>query len=369
MSRIQFVIADSNIEYIERFKLYIRESEYANRLLLKSFSQEETLEQFLDENPSVQIIFAEEKFLSERVKRYPIDLILLIGEKNSESASFRSLSKYQPLNQLISQILSIYAEHRKNEWTGPNGDKNTTIISVYSAAGGTGKTVTAVNLAKQIASKGAKVFYLNLEILSSTKMFFPHTDSNDISKILYYIKSSPKQLIAKIENLKKYDPYSKVEYFDPALNLQDMSEISSEDIMVLLNALVQLRIYDYIIIDLDSSTHQRITEALKNSDVILWLLLDDIQSLHKTKWLIDFYRQLFQEKFDSFYRCIHFVLNRHLGEPLKNNPNEYGIEISYFLPYIPEWKAVRLHTELTQSEPFLEEIDRLSTSVITKMKK
>ncbi len=59
-----------------------------------------------------------------------------------------------------------------------------------------------------------KVFYLNLELLNTTSLYFLSQEDNPSLQIFYYLKAKPNQLLAKMEKLKKNDPTSRVDYFD-----------------------------------------------------------------------------------------------------------------------------------------------------------
>jgi CO dehydrogenase nickel-insertion accessory protein CooC1 len=89
--------------------------------------------------------------------------------------------------------------------------------------------------------------------------------------------------------------------------------------------------YDFIILDLEASLHVRISQALKLSDITLWLVLDELNCLHKTKAV--------KKLLVAISREIHFVLNKYTG----NISNDFGsadIVLSGYLPYMPEWKSV-----------------------------
>ncbi|QGS68933.1 hypothetical protein CV093_12395 [Oceanobacillus sp. 143] len=63
--------------------------------------------------------------------------------------------------------------------------------------------------------------------------------------------------------MKKYDPYSMVDYFDIEINADELLEFNESDVKRLINGIVETGSYDYIVIDLDSSLHERNIAALK----------------------------------------------------------------------------------------------------------
>ncbi|MFP3489035.1 hypothetical protein R0K20_15640, partial [Staphylococcus sp. SIMBA_130] len=107
--------------------------------------------------------------------------------------------RYQRLNQLISSILAIYYERNQSAGKLLARSKKTKVITVYSPIGGCGKTAIATNLSKQLALNHAKVFYLNLELLNTTRLYFTSAEDNPSLQIFYYVKAESPQLLSKIE--------------------------------------------------------------------------------------------------------------------------------------------------------------------------
>lgn len=65
------------------------------------------------------------------------------------------LDKYQPLHQLLFTVMNMARGDMDKQGDTEGG---AAVIGVYSAVGGLGKTTVSLNIAKQLASEGAKVF-------------------------------------------------------------------------------------------------------------------------------------------------------------------------------------------------------------------
>ncbi len=278
-------------------------------------------------------LYAKEMLVSEK----GMVVFLQEGENFAKEGIFE-VFKFQPLNKLLSSILSIYYENFSNFSGLARKGIKTKVISIYSPIGGSGKTTIAVNISRQLALKGHKVFYLNLELLNSTSLYFRSQGDLPSLQILYYLKARPDQLLAKVEALKKYDDHSKVDYFDLPPCPDEMMSITKDEIKKLIHALIETEQYDYILIDLDSSVHERNIAAFEESNQVVWLLNNDIQSFQKTSALL--------ERLDDVIGTEHglaekasFVMNRFMGHfPQAYYP--YNLPIIGYLPNIMEWAQV-----------------------------
>jgi len=360
MEKIYLVIADSSSEYMEGFKRFIRASSYAERFIIKSFSHQNTLEQFLQSDQKIDILLASPHLIPHQSKKHPYTVIHLIEEQMTANQAYgKGIFKYQPLHQIISQILEIYLENKQEERFFSSNKSKTKIISVYSPVGGSGKTTVCLNLAKQLADQQQNVLYLNLETIASLEVFFPIVGSYDFSKILYYLKANSKQLQSKLEGLKKVDPVNKINYFEPVANLQEMQEMTGEDLRLLLDILLHMEIYQYVVIDLEASLQPRIKSALIHSDDILWLLFDDLQSIHKTNRVFEDFQREGKERADDLKKKVRFVMNKFLGNHPKNDFQQLPLPLTGFLPYIPQWKAVDQKESLFESDVFNRELRKV----------
>ena len=336
MSKIRLIFADQDTVYMDYFLNYIRSSKEAEKFEIKMFSSKENLEKYLIDKPIADILLISSSFQFDFPPTHQAITIYLQNEiiLDSQDDSF-TIYKYQPLNQLISQILSIYYEHSQ-KISKISKSIRTKTIAVYSAAGGTGKTTVAVQLCRQLALQNQKVFYLNLELFHSTSLYFSSPEDQPSSQILYYLKANPNQLLGKIESLKKRDTQTNVEYFDMAVSAEEMLEITAEEVERLLDGLVQTENYDYIILDLDSTTHMRIKAALKYSQHIIWVLNPDVQSFLKTATMIEEYGMIFDEEEDISSKSI-YVLNRYSGK-MKDEFKQFPVHIQSFLPFVEQWR-------------------------------
>jgi cellulose biosynthesis protein BcsQ len=345
-----FVFLDDDRAYLEMISTYIQYTSYRAKIHLKPFTQLSALNSFLLTSSKCHLLAIKSEMLAELpITSVQGTCVVVLGENNLNTMEHECifLSKYQPLNHLLDRLLAIYADNYTQTVKLPH---KTQIISVYSAVGGCGKTTVAANLAKLLSFFDNRVFYLNLEIAASESMF-PARENQHYAQLLYYIQVNAERLTDKLALLKHYDPLTKVHYLEPLTNFADMDEMSGEAVETLLKTISQQGDYDFIIIDLDHSLHDRITRALSLSQQIIWLILDEMNHVHKTANVMKELKTKFVNQSNLWLEKIHFVMNKYTGK-ISNNLAAKDIYLSGYLPYIPQWKSVNAVDQLMSENAF-----------------
>ncbi|OPH47235.1 hypothetical protein BC351_12085 [Paenibacillus ferrarius] len=346
MNKIQLYVLDDDNLYAERLAAFVRSSEFAERLQVKLFSKWEYILEVIEHQPVEGILLFSETFypllLNQSTSLFKMVLSETIANSKEAETKIPFLYRFQSLSQLLSRLHAFYAE--KNHYDKGIGMKRTKVFSIFSSSGNSGKTMTALHLAKQLSFRGQQVFYLSLELVSAASQWL-QGDRNRFSQILYYLKSSPDLLGPKLQLLKSHDARWRLDHLCPDDQIREMQEMSGEHIRLLLDTIIAQNEYDFIIVDLEATLHPRIVKCIESSDHIIWLLRDDVTDLFKTQIL---HKQL------GFKPNIHFVLNKFTGI-LTNDFSVLGKELAFKLPYIPDWKTVSSPAQMWQSAVFSEQ--------------
>ena len=359
MKKIRIVIADSNVQYLDSLAAFMRTSEEASRFIVTFFSTQEKLSSYINQVESIDIMLISPELYSGALKiANETTLILLEDDKiSNDNQEYKTIYRYQRLNLLVSNLLAIYYEQNDAANQLLVRSKQAKVLSVYSPVGGSGKTIVAVNLCKQLALTGAKVFYLNLELFNSRKLYFSSAEDNPSLQIFYYVKAESSQLNSKIELLKRYDPYSMVDYFDLEVSADEMLEITEAEVKKLINGIVETGSYDYIVVDLDSSLHERNKAVLKECDQIFWPISNNVQSFFKSKSFLDEQEKLLGNQ-NIIKDKMHVILNEYSGSVV-SSVEDYGIIIDSYLPFVPHWSSIETGSEILNDEIFNQEMQAI----------
>lgn len=325
MVKINLVIADTDKDYLQSFASFLMDR-YPQKFIVNSFSDFERFKECMIEKSKETVIQKADiilvaKDFYDRLKGsfnglltshdWSIPVILLADEKNNsmetteESGKMSYIYKYQYGDKLVKDIIQIYED--KCDTKGEQVDETkeekqnlcnikqgrTKIISVFSPAGGAGKTTIAVNASILCALNGLKVFYLNFESISSEPCFFDCSfrdkDYENLSNVIFAIKGKNKNLSARIEAAKFSDVVYNVHYIMPPDSALEMAEILPDDAVCLLHHITDSGYYDVVFIDMTSILDEKNISLMEESDEVI--LVHTPGRISKQK-LIHFFKEL-----------------------------------------------------------------------------
>ncbi|TBL80241.1 hypothetical protein [Paenibacillus thalictri] len=354
------VLMDEDPEYIGMVSAYVRTTEHIERFEMKSYTSREQGFAFLQQVREPYLLLVTNAFfpLPEWAFQHSRGYLLLLSDSPavSEVLEFPILFKYQPLHALFAQIIAHYNAYCAGSLL--RGRHEAEVIAVYSASGGTGKTVFSLNLAKQSAFLGQDAFYLNLEWLNSASCVLPQTGNDTFARVIYYAKSNPKQLPAKIGQLIHYHPTYKFSYFEPLACIDEADEMTKDDVSAILDAVLSLGSFKRIVIDLDSNLHPRMVSALERCHTLYWLIVDDPQHVSKAEMLLNRLRQKHSLLRPDVLSKARLIVNKHTGTTV-HAMDALGLHLAEPLPYIPQWKSLHKADQLLHASDFQDQVMKL----------
>lgn len=276
MGRLSLVIADYDAEYIQNFEKYLI-TYHPKRFELSSFSAAEPLNAYLGASHKIDILLVSSKMYMELNNTGKQEIVLILSENGSVTPpELETVNKYQHMDRLVSEVIRLYTLASRKECP-VSGNEGTRIISVVSPAGGTGKSSIAAGCSILCAGRGMRVFYLNLEDIPSTEMFFRGDSKQSFSNVIYQLKGSSPNLWLKLEAARCIDTGTGVHFFRPAANILDMNELTDQDMSRLLFEFRKSSAYNAVFIDLPTGLNERYSSVLKYSDEILLILTPDFK--------------------------------------------------------------------------------------------
>lgn len=368
MKKIRIVVADSNKQYMDSLAAFMRTSEEASKFIVNFFSNTDRLNDYINQTETIDIVLIGTELYDSELNINPHTTVILLEDDqiSDRDVDFKTIYRYQRLNQLVSNILSIYYEENTLANELLVRSKQASVIAVYSPVGGSGKTTIATNFSKQLALTGSKVFYLNLETFNTTKLFFTSEEDNPSLQIFYYVKTATKQLSSKIESLKKYDPYSMVDYFDLEVSGDEMLEITGVEVQKLINSIVETGSYDHIVVDLDSSLHERNKTVLLECDQIIWPLKNNVQSFYKAHAFLNEEEKLIGKE-NIIKDKLLVIVNEYEGR-LQQGLEEFELNVDGYLPYIRAWSEASDTPKYLNNDMFNQEIQAILANFVLNKK-
>lgn len=355
MDKIFVAICVEELSYQQAVMSYISSSDYASKLIISFFSRKDSVMEYLASGEPLHLLLTTPALRPEAVETEGYAVVLLMDSDEEESEQ-SALQMYQPLDRLFAQALECYARLNPNAVQKFQRNRNTKIVSVYSSSGGVGKTTVALAAAHQLSLRDHRVLYLNLEAVSGSPLQQEAVQEDGISNVLYYMRNNVKQLPARFESIKKYDALLKFDHIYSPSNVRDLLEISEADTRKLLQQLVELGLYDTILVDMDCSLQERNLGILQESDCVYWIMQKGTQCRQKKNTVMKFLqRASLNER--HFFDHIYGVGNKALVSMKEEGRTDPEILIT--LPYIPEWKLSEKVERYISSRHFNQFILRL----------
>jgi MinD-like ATPase involved in chromosome partitioning or flagellar assembly len=282
LGRLKLVILDGDREYLANFEKFLV-ANYPQRFDIFTFSSPEKLLDFLSGAVHADILAINSRMYEKGCCLSHPGIVLLSGDEDgSPPEGIASVRKYQHMDRLVAEMTRLYTARSLKECT-ITGPGNTRIISVHSPSGGTGKSYVAAGCSILCAGRGIKTFYLNLESIPSTDLFFQGNPGQSFSNVIFYLKGKSGNLALKLESAKCIDAVTGVHFFKPPENACEMSELSVQEIDWLLAEFRRSGVYDIVFVDMPSGLCPVNIEVLKHSDAVLWILSPDCRSVFKLK--------------------------------------------------------------------------------------
>ena len=247
--KIKVAILDADQVYLDRF-VSAFSAKYADKVELYSFTDKDIALTALSNN-RIDVFVASESFdidfnkvPTKCVFAYFVDTAG-IDSYNNHSA----ICKFQKADLIYKQFLSLYSEKAGGISGLKLDDDSTKIIMFSSPCGGVGTSTVAAACAKHFALAGKSVLYLNLETFGSSDIFFSGEGQYDMSEVIYALKSKKTNLSMKLESCVKKD-ISGVSFYSSTNIPLNMMEMSTDDIVRMIEELKLAAALDYIIVDI-----------------------------------------------------------------------------------------------------------------------
>jgi cellulose biosynthesis protein BcsQ len=306
------IIADFNESYTKGLSEYIN-SYHSTAFTVNCFTKVDSFKRYMEQQPSVDVLLISPDFieLSKGYAAIKLSLILSEGVLEMEHPGFQAVNKYSTGEKLISDVLHLYSKLDTSDMRALSYSKKAELVGVYSPSGGVGKTTIATALSMQCTELGLSCFYLNLEAIQSTGVFFNSDSKRNLSYVFYYLKEKSKNLSFKLDGVKSTDADLGVQYFNPPESPLEYGEIDPDELEQLIQAIKNMGCYDYVFIDMSNAFDLKNYRVMNLCDRIVLLTLQEPVSIHKNRYL---YNELVKLG-DSDKNCISDkfinVINRY----------------------------------------------------------
>lgn len=181
------------------------------------------------------------------------------------------IGKYQKVDVIFREILRLYSENANDNVIFKVDDSSEcSVVSVVSAAGGTGSSSVSAALAIRKQMSGMNTIYINLETFGSTNMFFNAAGEGDFSNIIFALKSKKSNLSFKLDSEVKRSQDG-VAFFDECRIALDKDSLNFDECERLIDELIKKSSYDLIVVDMDFVLDEYHLSILNKSSKVIFI--------------------------------------------------------------------------------------------------
>lgn len=327
MAKMNMAIVDADDRYIKGVSNYFNNN-YSEKFTISCFSSEEYIVEFIESGKKIDILLINKEMYSDQVKKYNAKATIILSDSKDQGDcdGIPIINKYTPGASLYDIIIKAYASQSPELLDKISNNSDSKIITVYSPIGGVGKTTLAINLAKALVEKGSEVLYLNLEDVQSTMLYFESNNEKSFSDFIYSVKQRKKTIKSDFIDFSSKDDNTGVYFFKPTDSILDIEDIDKEDMKCLLENIIGLKMFNYIIIDTSAKYNSQYRVLLNSSDEIIFPFCKDNTSNVKL--------ELFLNNITGLDRY-NFIINKSKGNGQYTIPEIFDREHKEILEEIP----------------------------------
>lgn len=234
-------IYDDNEKYALKLAEYVN-SHHIMPFKAQVYTSKDALRKCV-ERYNIELLVVSGALAKEEILGIKAGIVVVLSDAKTEyDNDFNYVSKYQPADHLVKEIMSYMSGFAKRNEMNTN---MTQVCCVYSPATKCFKTTITLGLALYSATRGRSL-YLSLEQFSGLSKILSSKEGG-LSEALYCFKLGGTDSIGKV--ISCTGQLSGMDYFYPVTCAEDISEMQEKEFLEFLNMIINSGIYRYIWID------------------------------------------------------------------------------------------------------------------------
>lgn len=273
MIRVMAVF-DADIDFATRFADYVNEKVKVPFTAM-AFSDRERLVGYGADH-EIEILLVDEKAgdLADSVRARQV-IQLCEGDAAEMKENRPSIYKYQSGDGIMREVMACYCDRAMVPDLALFGGK-AAVLGIFSPVNRCLKTSFALALG-QLLSKGEAVLYLSLEAYSGLSKLMGKEHERDLSDVLYLYRQGEYHWM-KLKSM--IYSWEKLEYIPPVRYGEDLNQVTSQDMALLIEKIARESGYDKVLLDMGHMGREALP-LLEICDVIYMPVRNDCVSRAK----------------------------------------------------------------------------------------
>ena len=282
MSKPIVILADTDVNYLATLEYKFLEA-LGDRIELEIITDSAYFDEYFSSPKTAEIVAVGESLYTRDLQRHNISNLFVLAEE-MESGSTEELSvvhifKYTGIKEIFNEL--VYRS-RDRLAGGREEQKETKVIALYAAIGGTGKTCLSLGLADSLYQNHQRVLYVNTESMQSFAYYLK--DKTGMPNEAYrYIRDGQTNIYGNVKSYIRQEGFS---YVPPFMATLDALNLKYSVYLNLIKSAKESGEYDFIIVDIESGYDRDKMELLMLADKVMMIMRQDAVSLFKTEYLL-----------------------------------------------------------------------------------
>ena len=280
MAKPVIVLADTDENYLSPLEIKFLE-ELNDKIELEIITDSDYFNEHFSTPQNAEILVVSEDLYTNELNKQSISKIYVLTESldegGTEALDVKKIFKYTNTKEIYNQIMatsSITAKSKK--------EKETTVVLVYSAAGGTGKTTIALGISEALAKGFNKVLYIDAERINTFQYNLVNRAAMPNSVIPEFSNMSG-NLFGRINHVIRTEGFDYLPPFNMALASCGLDVSIYTEII---KTAKTTKKYDVIVVDTDSVFDKEKAELITLADKVLIITGQDKNSVAATSILL-----------------------------------------------------------------------------------
>jgi len=258
MGKPRVILADRDENYISPLLMKFIE-ELQDGIELEVITDEQYFNELFAKPQSAGILIISEDLYDRNILKHDIRNIFILTEEQTEDQDLgvvKKIFKYSSLKEIFSKIMAASSQ-LKIDNVKP---KDTSVILVYSASGGTGKTTIALGISMCMAQNFKRVLYVSADRLSTFQYYLE--DRTPLPQNVYAgIAQGRSNMYYSIKPFIRNERFDYIPPFGASLSSLNVDYGFYENVI---RAAAESKDYDVIVVDTD-----QVLDAAKSKLVAL----------------------------------------------------------------------------------------------------
>lgn len=250
----------------------------------------------------VEILLISGNMMEQSIENLGIGKIILLtdGEVYEQFPEYETIYKYQSAEQIMKEILRIFAEYASPAVGKYREDKEFAVYGIYSPLGRCGKSALAESLARTYGEK-KKTLLLDLQSYSISKEQRNENEVWDLEDMIYFLRQGKNTFLYKLGSIVRRR--ENFDYILPMKFPEDLRGVTAGEWTEFIEKLASESEYQIVVIDFGNDTNG-IYELLNQCTGVLMPVLSDQASIKKVE---NFEWILREKNFERLSETIHKI--------------------------------------------------------------